>query len=399
MVSRILLRRHATVAAALATAVVAVLVPAAVTAAPELDRRELVRELQAAYADELRVWGLLNKRPPRIDTARIFLMRSHARLSEIRKDSSLPTSFKKAVNDAREADVDVLVELLAPNPSKAKEFIEKALQAKARALGALIPPRGSGAPQCADGRDNDGDGTRDAPYDSGCTNAKDGSEGSPLTCSLGYEARGGLYVVQGTCSGPFFKLVISARPGAKFDTKRPLAASHARVCDFLLRKVDCIMGDGAANPRHAVSARWHEIGVVPAARPLTVTTIDFGGARRTWVLSPEPAPPPAEPPFSLGPSPVAAVITYTNGTGGCPVVTSFVIDAQFFAPGKGTLTITDGTGRSVSGPINHDGSFDLRSANESYKGKITGSTATGTYTYTTASGCTETYNFSAVLQR
>lgn len=399
MVSRILLGRHAVVAAALATAVLAVLVPAAGTAAPEFDRRALTWELKAAYADELRVWGLLNKRPPRIDTARIFLMRSHGRLSEIRKESSLPTSFKKAVNDAREADVDVLAGLLEGDPSRAKKFIEEALQAKARALGALLPPRGSGAPQCADGRDNDGDGTRDAPYDSGCTNAKDGSEGSPLACSFGYEARGRLYVVQGTCSGPFFKLEISAPQGAKFDTKRPLAVSRAQLCDFLLRKLDCIMGDGAANPRHVVSARWYEIRVIPAVRPLTVTTIDFGGGRRIWVLSPEPAPPPAKPPFSLGPSPVAAVITYTNGTGGCPVVTSFVINAQFFAPGKGTLTITDGTGRSVSGPIDPDGSFDLRSASESYRGKITGSTATGTYTYATASGCIETYNFSVVLQR
>ena len=398
MVSRILLRRHATVAAALATAVVAVLVPAAVTAAPELDRRELVRELQAAYADELRVWGLLNKRPPRIDTARIFLMRSHARLSEIRKDSSLPTSFKKAVNDAREADVDVLVELLAPNPSKAKEFIEKALQAKARALGALIPPRGSGAPQCADGRDNDGDGTRDARYDSGCTNAKDGSEGSSLTCSLGLSPGGGAHVIKGTCSGAFFKIEISAPAGAEFDTKRTPAVDHERVCYYASeRRLDCVMGDGVANPRHAVSAVLRYREGLPASRP-RVRIEDFRGRGRTWTPSQKPAPPPAEPPFSLGPSPIDAMGTFTNGRGGCPVVTSFTAGSQFFAPGDGTLTITHPTNR-VSGPINRDGSFQLRSANESYDGKVTGNTATATYSYTTASGCTEIYDVRFVLQR
>jgi hypothetical protein len=53
----------------------------------------------------------------------------------------------------------------------------------------------------------------------------------------------------------------------------------------------------------------------------------------------------------------------------------------------------------VSGPIKPDGSFQLRSARESYDGKITGNRATGTYAYTTASGCIETYAFSAVLSR
>ena len=394
-------------AAAFATAVLAVLVPAAGTAAPEVSRAALVRELQAAYAHELRAWGLLAKSPPREQTARVALDRSRMQLRDVVRDPSLPAGAKEPVLRAIGKDNSAIADLEPQRvgtpkkqPKEIMQTIEEALRLKAQALGALLPPRGSGAPQCADGRDNDGDRTRDAPYDSGCTNAKDGTEGSPLTCSLGYAAHGRLYVVQGTCSGPFFKLEISAPPGAKFDTKRPLAGRHALRCWFSsARRLDCVMGDGAANPRHVVSSRWYEVGVVPAARPLTVTTIDFGGGRRIWVLSPEPAPPPAEPPFSLGESPVAAVITYTNGTGGCPVVTSFVIDAQFFAPGKGTLTITDGTGRSVSGPINHDGSFDLRSANESYKGKITGSTATGTYAYTTANGCMETYNFSAVLQR
>jgi hypothetical protein len=91
--------------------------------------------------------------------------------------------------------------------------------------------------------------------------------------------------------------------------------------------------------------------------------------------------------------------TFTNGRGGCPVATSFTLDGfQFFAPGTGILTITLSNQR-VSGPINRDGSFQVRGTGESYDGKITGSTATATYSYTTASGCTETYDVRFMLGR
>ena len=80
MVSWILLRRYVTVAAALATAVLAILVPAAGTAAPEFDRAALERELRAAIADEERALQLLAKSPPRRETARLALDRSRMRL-------------------------------------------------------------------------------------------------------------------------------------------------------------------------------------------------------------------------------------------------------------------------------------------------------------------------------
>lgn len=404
MVSRILLRRVVAVAAALATAVLAVLVPAAGTAASQFDRAALVRELKAAIADEERALQLLAKSPPRTGTAALALDRSRMRLREILEDRSLPGAVVGAVADAAGFDSTAMESLRNPgsvNVTRGQKRIEHALRLKARAIGALPTPASTGS-QCADGRDNDGDRTVDARYDSGCTNAKDGSEGSPLTCSLGYAARDGLSVVQGTCSGPFFKIEISAPPGAKFDTKRAPVVVQDRVCWYASEpRLDCVMGDGVANPRHVVNVRWGYKGVL-AAKRLTVTIIDFSGRRRMWVLSQKPAPPPAEPPYNLGPNPVAAVGTFSNGRGGCPVATSFTQGSEWFAPGTGTLTITDAMGRKLSGPIKRDGSFDVRGAgqsfSESYVGKITGNTATGTYTYT-ASGCTETYDFSAALRR
>jgi hypothetical protein len=69
IVSRMLPKRYVTVAAALATVVLAVLVPAAGTAAREPDRAALVRELAAAIEDETRALKLLAKSPPRKETA------------------------------------------------------------------------------------------------------------------------------------------------------------------------------------------------------------------------------------------------------------------------------------------------------------------------------------------
>lgn len=104
-------------------------------------------------------------------------------------------------------------------------------------------------------------------------------------------------------------------------------------------------------------------------------------------------------PFSLGPDPVSAVGRFTNGRGGCPVQTTFTDRFQFLAPGDGTLTITQpSTGDRVSGPIKPDGSFQLRSAGESYDGKIAGKKATAAYAYT-AGGCKETYDSEFDLDR
>jgi hypothetical protein len=88
------------VAAALATAVLAVMVPAAGTAASERDRAAIVKELKAAIADEERALQLLGTSPPQVEPAVLALDRSVRRLRDIRDGSSLPDSIGRVVLDA-----------------------------------------------------------------------------------------------------------------------------------------------------------------------------------------------------------------------------------------------------------------------------------------------------------
>ena len=397
--------RYATLAAALATALVAALVPAAGTAQSEPNRRELLFKLNDAIREEVRALELLAKIPPRIQTAALALDRSLAHLSELADAvRGLPrrSPLAQAGSDAADASFydRKASELLARGDfSEARRWIaDTAMYFKSYASGALRPAANPGGSQCADGRDNDGDRLVDARYDSGCANAKDDLERAPLTCNLVLGARGDVYLLQGTCSGPFGKIEITPK-GGQLDTRQSPVVRDGRVCYYVsTRRLDCLTKDGTENPRHVVSVRFGP-RKGPVIRRTLVTVRDFGGKGRTWTVTLE-LPAPGEQPFSLGPSAVPATGTFTNGRGGCPVATSFTDSFQFFAPGNGTLTITQPkTGDRVSGPIKPDGSFQLRSSGESYDGKITGNRATATYSYTTSGGCTETFDASFVLQR
>lgn len=104
-------------------------------------------------------------------------------------------------------------------------------------------------------------------------------------------------------------------------------------------------------------------------------------------------------PASFGPAPATADGTFTNGRGGCPVATSFEDAFLFLARGDGRMEIAQpSTGDTVSGTIDARGAFRLRSDRESYDGRVTGNTAKAAYSYTTAAGCTETYDASFVLE-
>ena len=249
-------RRRVVAAAALATAIVAVLVPAAATTAtPELTINEVRVKLAEAIADEKRAVELLKKKPPRRGTADIALERSIERLEEIKSSPGLPDGASLRIDSAIGRDRQALS---SDDESLKIYFILDALDYyKAVAMAQLKQPASAQGLQCADKKDNDGDGTVDARHDSGCTSAKDGTERSALTCSLGYTSGTPVSVVQGTCSGPFAKLELTPPVGVAFDPASMPVVQYAQACRYASeRRLECVMSDGVANPRHVVRASF-----------------------------------------------------------------------------------------------------------------------------------------------
>lgn len=288
-----MLRRRLAAAAALAAAVLAMLVPGAgTTAAPEPTIASLRIELLAAIAEEKRALELLAKEPPRDRAAELQLDSSIERLRHIEKalqGLSLPAYVRDSIRSAAGLD-GIATARLPPLNQAIREIaiteIERALNDKHQVLGALIAAPRAGASQCADGRDNDGDRLVDARYESGCTNAKDASEGSPLTCTLGVGVAGGRDQVKGSCSGTFAKIELDAPRGATFDTKLMPVAPQAELCRYSSpSRLECTMDDGAANPRHLVDLRF-KLRNGPAAR-LRALIRDFAGRARTFTVAPQ----------------------------------------------------------------------------------------------------------------
>lgn len=288
-------RRRVVAAAALATAIAAVLVPsAATTAAPEpspAELRELRFKLADAIVDEERALELLRKKPPRPGTARLALNRAEGVLRDMLASGSFPGS--DAVDSAAIVDRDAVSRLDFPEPGGrfggAEYSIKTALAHKATAMAMLQQPARAQGPQCSDRVDNDGDGTVDARHDSGCSSAKDATENSALTCSLGYTAGTPVSVVQGTCSGPFANLELTAPTGVVFDTGASPIVDYARACRYASpRKLECVMSDGVANPRHRVRARFRYKSS-STLRP-RVLIRDFAGRGRTWPVAAAQAP-------------------------------------------------------------------------------------------------------------
>lgn len=286
-------RRRVMAAAALATAITAVLVPSvATTAAPEPRFAVQRAKLADAIADEKRAIELLKKRPPRIETAVLQLQRSRARLDDIRSSGQLPTHASNLLRVAGQVDSATGGDLrLRRRLSKAYLAgdgiydILYALEKKQVAMELLQQPATAQGPQCGDRIDNDGDGTVDARHDSGCASKSDATEQSASTCSLGYTAGTPVSLVQGTCSGPFAKLELTAPTGVAFDTGTMPTVQYAQGCRYASeRRLDCVMSDGVANPRHRVSARFR-LRQRSVSRP-RVLIRDFRGAGRTWPVAP-----------------------------------------------------------------------------------------------------------------
>lgn len=272
----------------LATALIAVLTPAAgTTAAPEPDRAELRAAVTAAIADEKRAWVLLAKRPPRKETAALMLERSERRLKEIQRalqGSTIPGWVNGQISAAAFRDRRDAARLRVYWPLESIiESIELSMGFKSNTLSAFETPPAASSSECSDGKDNDGDRLVDGRVDSGCTGAEDGSESSALTCSLGYTT-GTTTVVQGTCSGPFAKLELTAPTGVAFDTGAMPVVQQAQACRYATeRRLDCIMSDGVANPGHVVNARFKL--TKRSASGLRMLIRDFRGRGRVWPVN------------------------------------------------------------------------------------------------------------------
>jgi hypothetical protein len=258
-------RRQVAALAVLATALTAVSIPAAgTTAATDVDRAEVRAALTAAIADENRAWVLINKRPPRRGTAALMLDRSERRLNEINGAlrgsalaSTLPGWVSENISEAANRDNVAAGHLRRFWTATDIFLVEKAVRLKSQALAALDTPAAASSPECSDGKDNDGDRLVDGRVDSGCTAAEDGSESTALTCSLGYTSAGTSVLVQGTCSGPFSKIELTAPTGVSFDTRTMPVVQQAQACRYATeRRLECLMSDGVANPQHVVNARF-----------------------------------------------------------------------------------------------------------------------------------------------
>jgi len=283
-------RRRVVAAAAFATAIAALLPSAATTATPVLSSKEVRVKLAEAITLEKRAIELLKKKPPRTEAATLQLDRSRDRLEEIQKSAQLSKQVAEDISIARIRDEGVIRNVRGEPRFRYSvdyliDLISHGLERKEVAMSLLQQPASAQGPECGDRIDNDGDGTVDARHDSGCASTKDTTERSALTCSLGYTAGTPVSVVQGTCSGPFAKLELTAPTGVAFDTGTPPTVQSARGCHYASeRKLECVMSDGTANPRHVVRARFR-YRQRSFSRP-RVLIRGFRGAGRTWPLAP-----------------------------------------------------------------------------------------------------------------
>jgi hypothetical protein len=91
---------------------------------------------------------------------------------------------------------------------------------------------------------------------------------------------------------------------------------------------------------------------------------------------------------------VRASALFSNGHGRCGGYPASFRDTFVFSTADGVLTTRQlSTGDVDTGPVSPDGSFSIADSaiGESYRGQITGLTATAAYAQRNRSGCVETY--------
>lgn len=249
--------RTIVVAAAIA-ALAAVTTGSAATPAPT--RGQALLALNEALEDEREALALLQKTPPRVGTAFARIERSLGELETVRAfAATVAGPAEKAVYDAQSGDhgahATLYYALNGGEPSDLViKYLEKALAAKTRAMPLIRtakPP--AGPPQCADRKDNDGDGVVDAKDEPGCNSPSDVRESTALTCNALTKIASGRLVITGSCSGAFTEVdyrLLDSQMSGRVDV------AHAPSCGpAALDGIRCTAKDGLQNPRHLFEAR------------------------------------------------------------------------------------------------------------------------------------------------
>jgi hypothetical protein len=261
-----------------ALGVAAIVVGAAVAAPlpriPVDTRAEAEAQLRAAIEDEQRVIELIRKSPPRIETARQRIDSSTARLNGVVDYlSAVPgaAAAESAAMSARGFDYGAYLLISAPGgPSdlgkrRAIELLERAILSKRGALRVLPDERPASSGQCADGKDNDGDGIVDWMLEPGCSSARDVRERSPFGCDVRPGVAAGRLTLQGSCSGAFSEVELTLLDGlqlnGRFDVKHAPSCSPPTVT-----KIRCRTKNGAQNPGRLVDLRLATTAREPGQR-------------------------------------------------------------------------------------------------------------------------------------
>lgn len=240
---------------------------------PVESRAAAILELAAALQEEREAVAFLKRDPPQAERARTRIWRSMDRMYGIREFlSEIPGADAENLAGGAAADdyaAAVVVPRTVPDPKGVEAtlfYLERAIVRK-RALQPLVraakPP--SAAPECSDGRDNDGDGLVDAKAEPGCSSAADARERSPFHCAVGSQLSSGRLALSGSCTGAFAEieatLLDDVQLNGRFDIQQAPSCRPPEP-----ERIRCTAKDGAQNPGHLVSMQLATTSKDPGQR-------------------------------------------------------------------------------------------------------------------------------------
>jgi len=293
-----------------------------------------------AIADEEHAWKLLARWPdPKFGAARLRLVRALNALRDVRP-SVTDVGARISLDRAISTEIRAIAALDGRDAARARDLLYAANFEKGNARWWLTQPP-LRAQECADRRDNDGDGLVDGAFDSGCSSHADGTERSDPTCSVATRSRGREVALDGTCSGPYGRVVVELDGGGAFDGAHRPAADGAAVCGYVSeRRLECVFRAGTATRGHRIRLRFRLMADSPA--PTRIRISDFRD--RPFALSRRTAPASSAPPS--GAFQVGAIATYAHGTASSNVCV-FVWTVPGQPPLRGGVTLAGPSGRQT----------------------------------------------------